>query len=235
MVVHVATIHQQKEGEAFSGNETDNLIGPLALVLVPTRELAQQVTKQVQPMLRAATAPLKSSGTNSSRSRKSVCKTIIGGQGRYVLYQELQRAGNDIDVVVATPGRLLDVLVSSTSEKNKSSKSKRGLSLRRTSFIVLDEADKMLAMGFESQVREVLNRIGVARSCRQTMLLSATLSRRIERVAREWLRPKAFVRIAVGTTGEASEHVQQVSFSSLPTCLNLVYPFRLLDSTLMAP
>lgn len=90
------------------------------------------------------------------------------------------------------------------AKKNNSSKSKRGLSLWRTSFNVLDETDKMLAMRFKSQVREVLN----------TMLLSAASSRHMEQAAQEWLRPKAFVRIAVGTTGEASEHVQQVSFSS---------------------
>lgn len=211
LVVHVATLREQQQQQQPAS--ASSLIGPLALVLVPTRELAQQVTKQIQPMLRAATASF--GGGDSGTKKGSVCKTIIGGQGRYVLWQELQRASGEVDVVVATPGRLLDVLVStktpSADDANNggSSKSKRGLSLIRTSFIVLDEADKMLAMGFEAQVREVLTRVGVHRSQRQTMMLSATLNRRVERVAREWLRLKQLVRIAVGATGEASEHVEQ--------------------------
>jgi len=191
LVVHVAAAIEKE----FSGTEAPadpGILGPSALVLCPTRELALQVHKQIQPMLRAAT---------SSRAKS---KVVIGGQGRYVLWQELQKLGR-VDVVVATPGRLLDVLVSTTT-KAGSSKSRRGLTLERTSFCVLDEADKMLAMGFEQQVRQILSRIGIRN--RQTMLLSATMSRRIESVAREWLCASN-VRIAVGVTGQASAHVQQ--------------------------
>ena len=120
-------------------------------------------------------------------------KAVIGGQGKYLLQQELKKTGG-VDLVVATPGRLLDVL-----------SDKKGLSLRRTTFCVLDEADKMLQMGFEPQVRQILSHI---RSDRHTLLLSATMGRRIEKVAMEWLQ-RDYVRISVGRTGEASANVQQ--------------------------
>ena len=155
-----------------------NETGPIALVLVPTRELAQQVYQQARIML----APF--GGT---------AKAVIGGQGKYLLQQELKNHGG-VELVVATPGRLLDVL-----------SDKKGLSLRCVTAVVLDEADKMLEMGFESQVRQLLSAI---RSDRQTLMLSATMGRRIEKVALEWLATD-YVRISVGRTGESSRNVQQ--------------------------
>jgi ATP-dependent RNA helicase DDX42 len=152
--------------------------GPLALVLVPTRELAIQVQKQAKLMLAAC---------------KCTCKVVIGGQGKYILQQELKRSGG-VELVVATPGRLLDTL-----------SDKKGLSLRRVTFLVLDEADKMLQMGFEAQVRQILSQI---RRDRQTLLLSATMGRRMETVAAEWLQ-RDYVRISVGRTGESSRNVEQ--------------------------
>merc|ERR1711862_379010 len=77
-----------------------------------------------------------------------------------------------------------------------------GTNLNRVTFLVLDEADKMLSMGFEKQVTSILENI---RPDRQTLLLSATFGKRVERVARNWLRNP--VRIAVGRTGSSSEHV----------------------------
>jgi ATP-dependent RNA helicase DDX42 len=152
--------------------------GPMALVLVPTRELAIQVQKQAKPMLAAV---------------KCTTKVVIGGQGKYILQQELKRSGG-VELVVATPGRLLDTL-----------SDKKGLSLRRVTFLVLDEADKMLQMGFETQVRQILSQI---RRDRQTLLLSATMGRRMETVAAEWLH-QDYVRISVGRTGESSRNVEQ--------------------------
>lgn len=152
--------------------------GPLALVLVPTRELAIQVQKQAKPMLAAVNC---------------TSKVVIGGQGKYILQQELKRSGG-VALVVATPGRLLDIL-----------SDKKGLSLQRVTFLVLDEADKMLSMGFETQVRDILKQI---RRDRQTLLLSATMGRRMEQVAKEWLQP-TYVRISVGRTGESSRNVEQ--------------------------
>jgi ATP-dependent RNA helicase DDX42 len=162
--------------------------GPMALVLVPTRELALQVHKQAKPMLAAAATTL-----NGTHGRSLTCRAVIGGQGKYLLRQELKKAG--VEVVVATPGRLLDVV-----------SDRKGLSLQRVTFLVLDEADKMLQMGFEAQVRQILQQI---RPDRQTLMLSATMGLRVEKVAQEWLSPDHTVRISVGRTGEASQNVEQ--------------------------
>jgi ATP-dependent RNA helicase DDX42 len=167
--VHVAGQRALQKGET----------GPLAVILVPTRELALQVQKQAKPMLTAV-------GKQT--------KAVIGGQGRYILQQELKRSGG-VDLVVATPGRLVDVL------SNKA----KGLSLQRVTMVILDEADKMLQMGFETQVRQILSQ---TRPDRQTMLFSATMGRRVEKVAAEWMQ-RDYVRVSVGRTGALSQNVEQ--------------------------
>jgi ATP-dependent RNA helicase DDX42 len=191
MVVHVCAQRH------FRPNET----GPIGLVLVPTRELAQQVHKYAQAMI----APLGGSSV-----------TIIGGMGKYPLVQQLRQKGG-VEICVATPGRLLDVL--STTQQQQASENKKitGISLQRTTMVVLDECDRLLHMGFQNQVTQILENI---RPNRQTLLLSATMSRRIETVAQQWLNGGAkagigastqedYVRIAVGRTGQASLNVQQ--------------------------
>jgi len=161
----------------------------LAVVVVPTRELALQVQAQAAPLMEAV----------QMRSH-----AVIGGQGRWKLLQELSSQAGAVHLVVATPGRLLDV-VTSTSNSSTSNAKKRGLSLHATSFVVLDEADKLLQMGFIPQVRQILQTMPQSR---QTLLLSATMGRKVEALAREWLHHNA-VRIAVGRTGAASVHVTQ--------------------------
>jgi ATP-dependent RNA helicase DDX42 len=151
-----------------------------ALVLVPTRELAIQVHQQALPFLKA----LRLYG-----------KTIIGGStastAKYQLQMDLKRT--NYSLVVATPGRLLDVAGPKTFD------------LSKVSYCVLDEADKMLNMGFQVQVEAILQ--SMPRN-RQTVMLSATLGRQVEGVAKQWLSA-SYIRIAVGTTGETSKHVQQ--------------------------
>jgi ATP-dependent RNA helicase DDX42 len=152
MVVHIA--HQVP---LLDKEET----GPMAIVLVPTRELALQIHKHVKAML----------STTSTSDYTSLA--ITGGISNYHLLQDLRKKGGGCHAVVATPGRLLDLLGK-----------KKGLSLGRVTFCVLDEADKMLDMGFESQVTEILKNV---RPDRQSLLLSATMGRKVERLAREWL------------------------------------------------
>ena len=152
-------------------------LGPMAIVLVPTRELAIQVHNQVKSMLPSNLTSL----------------AIIGGMSNYHLLKNFKQTG--CHVVVASPGRFLDLL----------GKKSKGLSLERVTYCVLDEADKMLTMGFEEQVTSILQNV---RPNRQTLMLSATMGRKVERVAQGWLSD-SFVRIAIGRTGESSEHVQQ--------------------------
>jgi len=166
MVVHVCDQRSLDPGE-----------GPIAVVLAPTREIAIQVQKQVKPMIHAL----------SGRSL-----VVTGGTNRYETVLDFKR--NGCEVIVATPGRFLDLL----------SVKKNGISLKRVTFLVLDECDRMLDMGFEAQVKQILQNI---RPDRQTLLLSATLGTKIEKVARQWLTDP--IRIAVGETGRASDHVEQ--------------------------
>lgn len=157
--------------------------GPIALVLVPTRELAAQIHKEAQKLL----APM---------GGRSIA--VTGGTGGYKLALDLKASGG-VELVVATPGRFLDVLSTSTGKKKN-----KGLSLDRTTIVVLDEADKMLQMGFEKQVRQILRNI---RPDRQTLMLSATMGRKMEKVAQDWQSNP--VRISVGRTGHATIHVEQ--------------------------
>jgi ATP-dependent RNA helicase RhlE len=125
-----------------------------ALVLAPTRELALQIE-----------ANAKTFG-HPFHLRTAA---LVGGERES---KQLRALDARADIIVATPGRLNDFL------------NRRMVSLRTIQFFVLDEADRMLDMGFLPQVRRILTHLPRKR---QTMLLSATLSRDVERLAREML------------------------------------------------
>jgi superfamily II DNA/RNA helicase len=122
---------------------------PSALVLVPTRELASQVTE---------------ASTSIARARKLRVAPVYGGVG---LRDQARRASN-AHIIVATPGRLEDLT------------NRRMLSLAGVRILVLDEADRMLDMGFAPQVDRILRRLS---KDRQTMLFSATLDGEVARLA----------------------------------------------------
>jgi superfamily II DNA/RNA helicase len=127
---------------------------PLALVLVPTRELAQQVTDALTPYATAV------------RLRMA---TVVGGMS---IGRQAQALRNGAEVVVATPGRLKDLI-------------ERGdCQLSQVAITVLDEADQMADMGFLPQVTELLDQVAPGG---QTMLFSATLDRNIDRLVRRFL------------------------------------------------
>ncbi|MEV6212797.1 DEAD/DEAH box helicase [Kitasatospora sp. NPDC051914] len=128
---------------------------PLALVLVPTRELAQQVTEALTPYAHAVRLRLA---------------TVVGGMS---IGRQAQALNRGAEVVVATPGRLKDLI-------------QRGdCRLDGVGITVLDEADQMADMGFLPQVTELLEQ--VAEGC-QTMLFSATLDRNVDRLVRRFLK-----------------------------------------------
>jgi ATP-dependent RNA helicase RhlE len=135
---------------------------PRALIVAPTRELAAQIEENVR-LLGAA-----------MRIR---CATVFGGVGEQPQIQALRRG---VDVLVATPGRLIDLMGS------------RHVALNRVEVCVLDEADRMLDMGFLPQIRRVVNALPKQR---QTLLFSATLSKDIEKVTAEFLRNPETVEI----------------------------------------
>ncbi|KAH9290700.1 hypothetical protein KI387_034817, partial [Taxus chinensis] len=128
--------------------------GPIVLVLAPTRELAVQIQQEAMKF-----------GTSSKI--KSTC--IYGGAPKGPQIRDLQRG---VEIVIATPGRLIDMLEA------------RHTNLRRVTYLVLDEADRMLDMGFEPQIRKIVTQI---RPDRQTLLWSATWPREVELLARQFL------------------------------------------------
>ncbi|MER5201732.1 DEAD/DEAH box helicase [Streptomyces sp. NPDC002825] len=127
---------------------------PLALVLVPTRELAQQVTDALTPYARAVKLRLA---------------TVVGGMP---IRRQANTLRGGVEVVVATPGRLKDLI------------DRGDCRLDQVSITVLDEADQMADMGFMPQVTALLDQV---RSEGQRMLFSATLDRNVDLLVRRYL------------------------------------------------
>ncbi|KAG1338805.1 DEAD-box ATP-dependent RNA helicase 24 [Cocos nucifera] len=115
---------------------------------------------------------------------------VYGGMSKLDQFKEL-KAG--CEIVIATPGRLIDLL------------KMKALTMLRATYLVLDEADRMFDLGFEPQVRSI---VGQIRPDRQTLLFSATMPYKVERLAREILTDP--VRVAVGEVGMANEDITQV-------------------------
>jgi ATP-dependent RNA helicase DDX5/DBP2 len=139
--------------------------GPIGLVLAPTRELAMQIQEECLKFGRAARI-------------SSTC--VFGGADKYGQQRELSRGSQ---IVVATPGRLLDFLETNV------------INLRRVTYLVLDEADRMLDMGFEPQIRRIISQI---RPDRQTLFWSATWPHEVQKLALEFCREKP-VHIVIGS------------------------------------
>lgn len=136
--------------------------GPIVLALVPTRELAQQV------------AQVATEFGSSSRVR-NCC--VYGGAPKGPQIRDLERGA---EICIATPGRLIDFL-----EAGKTN-------LRRCTYLVLDEADRMLDMGFEPQIRKIIEQI---RPDRQTLMWSATWPKEVRTLAEEFLKDPWHVNI----------------------------------------
>lgn len=144
--------------------------GPIALVLAPTRELAQQIAQVAEKY-------------GSSSRIKSTC--IFGGAPKGPQARMLTRG---VELLIATPGRLIDFL------------SSRATNLKRCTYLVLDEADRMLDMGFEPQLRKIVSQI---RPDRQTLMWSATWPREVQQLAYEFLGQDV-VRIQIGAVDTLS-------------------------------
>ncbi|XP_072993689.1 DEAD-box ATP-dependent RNA helicase 14-like [Typha latifolia] len=129
-------------------------MGPTVLVLAPTRELATQIQDEA---------------VKFGRSSRISCTCLYGGAPKGPQLRDLDRG---VDVVVATPGRLNDIL------------EMRRINLRQVSYLVLDEADRMLDMGFEPQIRKIVKEIPHRR---QTLMFTATWPKEVRRIAADLL------------------------------------------------
>ncbi len=135
---------------------------PLSLVIVPTRELAVQVTEVLEPL-------------GASIDRR--VGAVYGGAD---LDKQVRTIERGLDVVVATPGRLIDVV------------DRRAIDLSHVTTLVVDEADRMADMGFMPQVEWLLRHMTADR---QTLLFSATLDSAVDQLVRRYLRDPVFQEI----------------------------------------
>lgn len=165
-VVHIIAQPELKPGD-----------GPIVLILAPTRELAVQIQEECVKF-------------GSSSKIKSTC--VYGGVSKGTQIRELKRG---VEVVVATPGRMIDLLETGCTN------------FRRVTYLVLDEADRMLDMGFEPQIRAVVSQI---RPDRQTLLWSATWPKEVQILAKDFLNPD-FIQVNIGSLDlQANKHITQI-------------------------
>uniref|UniRef100_A0A7E4VVU6 Probable ATP-dependent RNA helicase DDX46 n=1 Tax=Panagrellus redivivus TaxID=6233 RepID=A0A7E4VVU6_PANRE len=157
--------------------ELDELDGPIALIMAPTRELALQTWREATKFA----TPMK---------LRVVC--VYGGVGISEQIADLKRGA---EIVVCTAGRMIDMLVANNG---------RVTNLRRCTYLVMDEADRMFDMGFEPQVMKIINNI---RPDRQTVMFSATFPKTMEALARKVLDKP--IEIQVGGRSVVCKDIEQ--------------------------
>jgi len=180
---------------------------PRSLILSPTRELSQQIHAQARKFLYCT-------------GMRSVC--IYGGSPIGEQFRELD---GGVHILVATPGRLWDMI-----ERGR-------ISLSKCEFLTLDEADRMLDMGFEPQIRNIVEGSDMITSeqGRNTLLFSATFPEEIQQLAQDFL--KNYIFVAVGRVGSTTDLIDQKLrkvedrnkldelFNLLPSCQGLKLVF----------
>ena len=151
---------------------------PTALILAPTRELASQIHEESKKFI--------------YRSWVKSCVAYGGAD----ISNQIRQLARGCDLLVATPGRLNDLL-----ERGK-------ISLKNIKYFVLDEADRMLDMGFEVQIRYIVEDCDMPPADqRQSLLFSATFPKEIQHLARDFLSDYIF--LSVGKVGSTSENITQ--------------------------
>lgn len=152
--------------------------GPIGLIMTPTRELATQIHRDCKPFLKMM-------------GLRAVC--AYGGAPIKDQIAELKRGA---EIIVCTPGRIIDLLAANQG---------RVTNLRRVTYVVLDEADRMFDMGFEPQVMKIFASM---RPDKQTILFSATMPRIIDSLTKKVL--KSPVEITVGGRSVVAKEIEQI-------------------------
>uniref|UniRef100_A0A7N4PF35 RNA helicase n=1 Tax=Sarcophilus harrisii TaxID=9305 RepID=A0A7N4PF35_SARHA len=179
----LSQIYTDGPGEALRAMKENGRYGrrkqyPISLVLAPTRELAVQIYEEARKF--------------SYRSRVRPC-VVYGGADIGQQIRDLERGCH---LLVATPGRLVDMM-----ERGK-------IGLDFCKYLVLDEADRMLDMGFEPQIRRIVEQDTMPqKGVRHTMMFSATFPKEIQMLARDFL--DEYIFLAVGRVGSTSENITQ--------------------------
>mmetsp|Transcript_17386 Transcript_17386/g.37637 ORF Transcript_17386/g.37637 Transcript_17386/m.37637 type:complete len:779 (-) Transcript_17386:62-2398(-) len=183
--------------------------GPLALVMAPTRELALQIDIEIRKLL--------------SSQQNVVSLAVVGGQS---ITEQATKLRNGVHVVVGTPGRINDCVEMAY------------LVLNQCSYIVLDEADRMIDLGFAPQIEQILDAMGgklkseneteayeqerkdleilgkAVPSHRLTAMFSATMPSEVERIAKRYLRHPVIVQIGDQDSGKNARITQRVLYLS---------------------
>ncbi|KNB46031.1 hypothetical protein JH06_1558 [Blastocystis sp. subtype 4] len=149
---------------------------PTTLILSPTRELALQIHEECQRFCYCTGI---------------AAAVVYGGTNMRDTLRALERG---CDILIGTPGRLLDLI------------QRDYVGLEGVTHLVMDEADRMLDMGFEPQIRDIVESEGMSQE-RQTMMFSATFPNEIQRLAGDFLRNYVF--LAVGRVGSAAQNIEQ--------------------------
>jgi ATP-dependent RNA helicase DDX5/DBP2 len=163
--------------------------GPIVLIIAPVRELAQQIFDEFSKRF---------PNTTGAAGIRTMC--IYGGGNKRVQREPLKHG---VDILVATPGRLIDELDSGS------------INLKRCTMVIMDEADRMLDMGFEPQIRSVL---GQVRPDRQLMLWSATWPREVQSIAAQFLVDPVKITASQPGLGPGTA----LYFQSFPQFWNLI-------------
>ncbi|KAG8387353.1 hypothetical protein BUALT_Bualt02G0012600 [Buddleja alternifolia] len=151
---------------------------PLALILSPTRELSVQIHEEAKKF-----------------AYQTGVRAVVA-YGGAPINQQLRELERGVDILVATPGRLVDLL------------ERARVSLQMIRYLALDEADRMLDMGFEPQIRKIVQQMDMPPpGMRQTMLFSATFPKEIQRLAADFL--SNYVFLAVGRVGSSTDLIVQ--------------------------
>ncbi|KAL1964611.1 hypothetical protein VTN77DRAFT_6785 [Rasamsonia byssochlamydoides] len=193
LLVYIAELPRLDE---FEWRKND---GPYAIILAPTRELAQQIEIEAK------------------KFADPLGFTVVSIVGGHSLEEQAYSLRNGAEIIIATPGRLVDCL------------ERRILVLAQCCYVIMDEADRMIDLGFEEPVNKILDalpvsnekpdteeaensramsqHIGGKERYRQTMMYTATMPPAVERIARKYLRRPAIVTI--GNVGQAVDTVEQ--------------------------
>jgi ATP-dependent RNA helicase RhlE len=194
----IPTLHRLAQVQAQQSQEHRKGFRPLrALILSPTRELVQQIEENIRALARFL--PLR------------IC-TIYGGMS---IDNQIRQLKTGMDIIVATPGRLIDLL------------NRKSLSLSNLEILVLDEADRMLDMGFINDVRKI---VAQTPPQRQTLLFSATMSPQIQSLTRAIQNVPTMIEI--GERRKPAESVTQ-HFYSVPQSVKIDLLLHILKTEAM--
>ncbi len=170
-----------------SDNQAEGPVAPKCVVLAPTRELASQIELEAEKLC-FDNPTLRPVAVYGGASMRDQLRALASAASR----------SDNATIIVATPGRLTDFV------------DRDLVSLHSVRYLILDEADRMLDMGFEPQIRKLVLRSGMTpKERRQTAMFSATFPDKIQILAGEFLRP-SYTWIAVGRVGSTTDSITQV-------------------------